>query len=244
MEQLNLNWQTYNEHLKEMMQHLMQSHESYDVTLVCEDKTKFKAHQFVLNACSPIFQSIINDVPQKDPIIYLRGVLAPEMKSILQFMYLGQATFFQDRMQEFLNVAHSLEIKEIRKEINCVVSDTSQNLSCDEPNIGNVHEEDFILKDFILNSSNDLDVVEHNIISQMNAAGQYPCNRCDKQFSLRKNLYRHMRSTHEGVKFSCNDCDYKATRKQNLVIHIRSVHEGKCKWRDFKAANPHGQGKK
>ena len=79
MEQFDLNWHTYNDHLKEMMQNLMQSHESYDVTLVCEDKTKFKAHQFVLNACSPVFQSIINELPQKDPVIFLRGVLAPEI---------------------------------------------------------------------------------------------------------------------------------------------------------------------
>ena len=49
----------------------MQSHELFDVTLVCEDKTKFKAHQFVMYACSPVFQSIINDLPHKDPVIYL-----------------------------------------------------------------------------------------------------------------------------------------------------------------------------
>ena len=68
MEQLNLNWHTYNDHLKDMMQNLMQSHESSDVTLVCEDKTRFKAHLFVLNACSPVFQSIISELSQKDPI--------------------------------------------------------------------------------------------------------------------------------------------------------------------------------
>ena len=105
MGQFNLNWNTYNDHLKEMMQHLMQSDESTDVTLVCEDKTKFKAHKFVLNACSPVFQSIISDLPQRDPIIYLRGIHSQEIKSILQFMYLGQATFFHDRMNDFLNVA-------------------------------------------------------------------------------------------------------------------------------------------
>ena len=104
MEQINLNWHRYNDHLKEMMQNLMESNESTDVTLVCEDKTKFKAHQFVSNACSPIFKSIINDLPQKDPVIYLKGVFAPEMKSILQFMYLGQATFYQDRMNDFLTL--------------------------------------------------------------------------------------------------------------------------------------------
>ena len=102
MEQFDLNWHTYNDHLKEMMQNLFLSNESTDIALVCEDKTKFKAHKFVLKACSPVFTSIINDLPQKDPVIYLRGVLAPEMKSILQFMYLGQATLYQDRMKEFL----------------------------------------------------------------------------------------------------------------------------------------------
>ena len=96
MDQFNLNWHSYNDHLKEMMHNLLLSHESSDVTLVCEDKTKFKAHKFVLNACSPVFNSIISDLPQKDPVIYLRGIQAPEMKSILQFMYLGQATFYQD----------------------------------------------------------------------------------------------------------------------------------------------------
>merc|ERR1711939_69370 len=98
---------------------LMESNEAADVTLVCEDKTKFKAHKFVLMSCSPVFQSIINDLPKiGDSVIYPRGVLAQEMKSILQFMYLGQATFYQDRMNEFLEVAKTLEIKEIGKDVD------------------------------------------------------------------------------------------------------------------------------
>merc|ERR1719342_1094736 len=127
MEQFNLNWHTYNDHLKEMMKNLMQSNESTDVTLVCEDRTKFNAHKFVLNACSPVFQAIIKDLPQKDPVIYLRSILAPEMNSILQFMYLGQATLYHDRMNEFLNVAKSLEIKDICKDVDCDTTDKLQN---------------------------------------------------------------------------------------------------------------------
>ena len=91
-EQINLNWPTFSDHLKDMIQKMLQSNEFADVTLVCDDNSIFKAHKFVLKACSPIFQSIINDLPQKDPVIYLRGVLDPEMKSILQFMYLGSWT--------------------------------------------------------------------------------------------------------------------------------------------------------
>jgi len=114
MEQFNLNWHTFDDHLKEMMQNLMHTHESTDVTLVYEDKIKFKAHQFVLKASSRVFHSIINDLPQKEPVIYLRGILSHEMKSILQFIYLGQAKVYQDRMKEFLCVVKSLQIKEIR----------------------------------------------------------------------------------------------------------------------------------
>ena len=161
MEQFNLSWHTFNDHLKEMMQNLMESYESSDVTLVCEDKTKFKAHQFVLKACSPVFQSIINELPKMDPVIYLKGVLAPEMKSILQFMYLGQAKFYQERMNDFVNNAKSLEIKEICKYVNCDFDDPSQNQSCDgnmETNIGTSHQEDTIA---IVNLRNEEGAVEH-----------------------------------------------------------------------------------
>ena len=56
-EQFTLNWHTYSDHLKDLMQNLMQSNKSSDVTIVCEDKTRFKVHKFVLNACSLVFQS-------------------------------------------------------------------------------------------------------------------------------------------------------------------------------------------
>ena len=50
------------------------------------------------------------------PLLYLRGVHSQEVESILQFVYLGKATFYRDRINEFLNVAKSLEIKEIGKD--------------------------------------------------------------------------------------------------------------------------------
>ena len=97
-EQFTLNWHTYSDHLKDLMQNLMQSNKSSDVTIVCEDKTRYKVHKFVLNACSPVFQSIIDNLPENEgSVVYLRGVFSQEMKSIIQFMYLGQATFYQNR---------------------------------------------------------------------------------------------------------------------------------------------------
>ena len=84
-----------------------------DVTLISEDKKQFKAHKVVLSASSPVFKNIITGCSLSNPLIYLRGIQSFEIESILQFIYLGEAKFYQDRMNEFINVAKSLEIKEI-----------------------------------------------------------------------------------------------------------------------------------
>ena len=45
--------------------------------------------------------------------MYLRGVQFSEMESIIQFIYLGEAMFCEERIEEFFAVAKSLEIKEL-----------------------------------------------------------------------------------------------------------------------------------
>merc|ERR1712243_183454 len=92
---------------------MMTSNEMTDITLVSEDRKSFKAHKIILSACSPVFKSIINDGALSNPTVFLRGIHSNEIVSIPQFIYLGQASFYQERMNEFLNVATSLEIKEI-----------------------------------------------------------------------------------------------------------------------------------
>ena len=62
-----------------------------------------------------MFENILEN--RGEHTIYLRGIQHQEMESILQFMYLGEATFYQDRMNEFLCVAKNLEIKELNKDV-------------------------------------------------------------------------------------------------------------------------------
>merc|ERR1712126_464412 len=111
----NLSWDIYSDHTKEMLHNMMKSEELTDVTLVSDDKKQFKAHKFVLSACSEVFKSIINHLQPNNSVIYLRGIQHEEMQSILEFMYLGETTISQERMKEFINVAKHLEIKEISK---------------------------------------------------------------------------------------------------------------------------------
>ena len=64
-----------------------------DVTLVSDDKIPFFAHKYVLSASSPVFKTVLLNKSQSNPLIYLRGVIHQELESILQFIYLGEASF-------------------------------------------------------------------------------------------------------------------------------------------------------
>ena len=103
-EKYNLNWHTYSDHLREILHEMMKSNELTDVTLICDDKRQFKAHKIVLSACSSVFKSIIDDLPQNSSVIYLRGIQHQEMESILEFMYLGVAIFSRESDYRIANV--------------------------------------------------------------------------------------------------------------------------------------------
>ena len=110
-EKYSLKWHTYSDHLENLMKELMMNEDFSDVTLVTEDKKQIKANIHILSACSPVFKDIFKKNRNSSPIMYLRGVQYTELESIMQFIYLGQATLYYERMDEFLAVAKSLEIK-------------------------------------------------------------------------------------------------------------------------------------
>ena len=92
-EKYNLTWHSYSDHLKTMMKELMMNEDFSDVTLVTEDKKQIKANINILSACSPVFKDILRREKNSSQIMYLRGIQFPEMESIMQFIYLGEATF-------------------------------------------------------------------------------------------------------------------------------------------------------
>ena len=109
----SLTWRAFSQHLEWMLRDLYEEESHSDITLICEGQVQFRAHRIVLSACSPVFREIIDSNPSQHPLIYLRGIQAQDMKAVLQFMYLGEGRFYQERMGEFLKVAKDLEVKDI-----------------------------------------------------------------------------------------------------------------------------------
>ena len=213
-EKFNLTWHTYTDHLREMLFNMSNMNEMTDVTLVCEDKQQIKAHKVVLSACSPVFKTIICDNLTSIPLIYLRGIESCEMQSILEFIYLGHATVYQSRMTEFMSVAKTLEIKDISKDIEDEKIEQSNNLmdnqKVDDMNILQAFDEKQQYKELKLKSSYH-NVAKNDLL--------YSCDQCEKQYPAQRNLWRHKKSAHEGVKYPCNKCSYKATQKVHLQYH-------------------------
>ena len=221
-EKYSLTWHTYSDHLKSMMKELMMNEDYSDVTLITEDKKQIKANINVLSACSPVFKDILKKEKNSSTIMYLRGIQYLEMESIMQFIYLGEATFHEERMDEFIAVAKSLEIKEL-----CNAETETNDEPEDEPTTNDPETLNEILPDQTLESDR---FIKHpppekrREVDSINS--KYGCIPCHKSFTSRKSLYLHDKSVHEGVKYACDQCDYESLQKSNLTIHIQSKHEG------------------
>ena len=97
-EKYTLHWHSYSDHLKEALNEMMFSSEFADVTLVTDDKQQIRAHRNILGACSPVFKSILQiDSNNTNQVIFLMGIQHSEMESIMQFIYLGEARFYEEK---------------------------------------------------------------------------------------------------------------------------------------------------
>ena len=240
-EKYTLTWHSYSDHLRKTLNNMMTSSEFADVTLVTDDKQQIKAHRNILSACSPVFKNILQlDSNIANPVIYLRGIQHSEMESILQFIYLGEARFYKERINEFIMVCKDLEIMELS---------TGRNMNFETPpNEESIeHENEFtndedIVEDTAQTFNDDAANVEHKIqtstksskpIIENNEAnrgvgktedGKYACNQCDKKYASQGNLSTHVQSHHKGIKNPCNQCGKQYSCQANLFRHIRSQH--------------------
>ena len=118
MEKLDLDWHTFSDHLFSTSKSFMETKELADVTLISDDQKQLYAHKVFLSAGSEVFRNILINNTHKHPVIYLTNIKHQELEAILQFIYLGKATFYQDKMDDFITAAKYLKVKEIHTGID------------------------------------------------------------------------------------------------------------------------------
>ena len=249
LDKYTLTWHTYPDHLRGMMKEMMTSEDFADVTLVSDDKKTIRAHRNILSGSSTVLKEILKMETQSNhPVIYLRGIQYLEIESILQFMYLGEAKFYEERTKEFLSVVKNLEINMLSKGVELKDSQT-EDTSDEETSEESAEKLNENTKNH--EAGEQIDMVESNDSAQQSMIDKqmlskltlYHCKQCDKSYTGKGALWSHNKSVHEGFRFECNKCDYKAHYKNHLTKHIQSIHEGfkyACIQCDYQAKHQSG----
>ena len=118
-------WDSYQNQMKSMLQDIMTSTEYSDVTLVSDDLQHIRAHKVVLSSVSPVLKSILKNFNDRNPAIYMKGIKYEDLEPILEYIYVGETTLRQEKINEFINLARNLELKDI--------GDISYNVKTDDP---------------------------------------------------------------------------------------------------------------
>ena len=73
-EKFKLSWHTFQNHTKDLYEEILSTGAHADVTLVCDDQKKLKAHKFIITSCSPVFQTILADNENVHPREHGNGI--------------------------------------------------------------------------------------------------------------------------------------------------------------------------
>merc|ERR1719300_2303520 len=144
-------------------------------------------------------------------------------------------------MNDFLNVAKNLDIKEISKNDDDEeeeTGDVNDKQTFDEDNLI-LSDENPTIDETILGRTSNQVATNNSSSSVVNdQKKQYKCQYCNYRALNSANLKVHVQTKHEGIKYPCHQCDYQATQSINLERHIKSVHEGikyPCQQCDYQA---------
>ena len=89
-----------------------------DVTLISEEGMEVKAHRMVLSSATAFFDNIFqicNNKSTENLVIFLYGIKFLQLKSIIEFVYLGETTVEEKNLNTFLLTAKLLKIEGLRK---------------------------------------------------------------------------------------------------------------------------------
>ncbi|XP_021962314.1 broad-complex core protein isoforms 1/2/3/4/5 isoform X2 [Folsomia candida] len=107
---LCVRWGNFDSNIVSMFTKLRTAEHFVDATLWCEGKT-IKCHKMILSACSTYFEKLLTENPNPHPIIFLKDMRFWEITALVEFMYKGEVSIHQEKLQSLLRAAESLQIK-------------------------------------------------------------------------------------------------------------------------------------
>ena len=245
-EKLCLKRNDFQENLISSFGELRDDHDFTDVTLACED-SQFEAHKLILSTCSPFFRKILKSANKhQHPLVYMRGVKARELECVLEFIYHGETSIFQDDLDQFLLTAEELQLKGLvggREEPLKASKDPKMNGKTLSENVNHPqyketkpyepdHSQFENYGALVSNASEgkklvpiDKDVataVNDMIVKQNNF---WKCTVCQFKSMNRSHLKEHVETHIDGLEYPCNYCGKIMRSSTTFRQHAGKFHK-------------------
>ena len=110
-EKLCLRWNDFQENTRSAFGELRGENDFSDVTLACADGEQVEAHRAVLASCSPFFKTLLVRFKRPHQILYMRGLKSEDLTAILDFIYYGETSVYQENLDSFLALAEEFQLK-------------------------------------------------------------------------------------------------------------------------------------
>jgi len=110
-EKFALQWNDFRDNIIASCRNFRDGQDFANVTLVSEDNQQVEAHKILLSSSSSFFMDILKKNQHSHPLIYMRGVEHKNLVSLLDFIYYGEASIYQDELEGFLILAEELKLK-------------------------------------------------------------------------------------------------------------------------------------
>ena len=238
--EINVCFNKFSEHFHQLFKELYEEEKYHDVTLVSDDQKQFRVHRFVLSAFSPVLKKLIDTNQNQNLLIFLRGIQQDELKSILEFMYLGEAKFSLDKMSRFIDVAKDLEVMEIADGLELNKGDFEKDVkeevvqSEDLEETIEMHQTETKEKTLAESSEDPKDAKleldktgedKDQTARHKKTSLRFSCEECDFEAKRPDHLRIHRQRDHEGIRHNCLQCLKSFPSRQGVWQHVKTVHE-------------------
>ena len=224
-------WEEHHVKTKESWRLLFDNNKFTDVTLVCGDQKTIEAHRLILSACSPVFAKILDQNMSAHPWIYLRGIDYEELKSIIEFIYLGASSLESSKVNEFFEIAADLEVSSITKSQEsartfnkeetgekAVKTESKDKVSTPLPTLDEVTVDSDEEMDHAQFNSQQSNIMDDSFVDSYGVPMDDDVDIQPKGNQLEQKSYKRKKC------FNCNICNAKYASKGGVQLHIKLKH--------------------
>ena len=224
---------------------LLESQEMSDITLAC-DGFEIGVHKTIISASSLFLREIIRKSKHASQYIYLRGVSQESLKTLLKFIYLGEATARTENLQNLIEAGNELQIVGIMEEPSKSQAQKGVSMhkgiaeSNNVENIQNCKISDFVKieidEDEMLDEQNEqkeesssgdlMTEIKKKITEKVDDTGKktFSCTVCGKECSKLNYIKHHVETHLEGFSHKCKYCDVVKPTKKSIQQHQWKYH--------------------